>query len=112
LENDIKNIPNVQENGLGEVYDKSVIEKNNWMVYGCTKKNVKPYKIYKVYNKKVCDIELINAIEMLSIRNKTILSEVNDKDDIYTTFINACALRKYQNIFLFVCNILIFLKYL
>jgi hypothetical protein len=99
LENDIKNIPNVQENGLGEVYDKSVIEKNNWMVYGCTKKNVRPYTIYNIYNKKVPDIKLIQAIDMLSIRNKTILSDVNDKDDIYTTFMNKyiSTLNKHRN---------------
>jgi P4 family phage/plasmid primase-like protien len=37
------------KNSPDDVVDKSVISKNNWMMYGCTKPGRKPYQLYGIY---------------------------------------------------------------
>lgn len=85
LEEDIKDIPNIPENRLVDVYDKSVVQRNNWMVYGCTKKGIAPYALIKIYNTDV-KLSFMKDLHLLSLRNKTQLSTIIE--DGYDDFIN------------------------
>lgn len=38
-------------NKIEDIFDLSVITRNNWMVYGSTKPNLKPYKLTQILNK-------------------------------------------------------------
>src|SRR3972149_5090658 len=38
------------KNSYDDVVDKAVIAKNNWLMYGCTKPNCKPYKLTHILN--------------------------------------------------------------
>lgn len=88
IEDDIKDIPfyiddSLKENKkyLDNIYDESVIERNNWFLYYSTKPNTAPYMIYKVYNSKL-NLTSINKmsyyeqIELMSIRNKDRISMI------------------------------------
>lgn len=66
-------------NDIEDIYDKAVIEKNNWLLYGSTKPNSQIYKltrIYKVVNNKILsesnlqEKKLSEYIKLFSIRNK------------------------------------------
>ena len=76
---DIPHYPNLEKNELKEIYDKSVIERNNWCMYGSTKKGVAPYRIIKVYNGKAGKIETLELISILSIRNKKELTRTHKR---------------------------------
>lgn len=78
-------------NELEDIIDKSVIEQNNWFMYGSSKPNKEAYKltkIYKVSNGNVLEISRKNLdlvsdrklVELFSVRNKTL--NVKYKDDI------------------------------
>ena len=43
---DIRN----REDVIDDIYDESVIEKNNWLMYGSCKPGNKPYKLTKIYD--------------------------------------------------------------
>ena len=77
----MENMPNIfsslklilsANGGWKEVYDKSVIETNGWLMYGCSKPKRKPYLVSLIWNdnmneidKKYTDGELL---QILSIR--------------------------------------------
>jgi hypothetical protein len=48
---DLKHMPEFPhtENGLDDVVDLSVIQRNNWLLLGCCKPNLPPYEIRQVY---------------------------------------------------------------
>lgn len=68
-------------NTIEEIYDEAIIERNNWCLYGSTKKSIAKYEVIKIYNanKKIDDYELEDIIKLLSIRDKHNLS-VHKKD--------------------------------
>jgi hypothetical protein len=37
-------------NQIEDIVDRSVISTNNWLMYGCSKPNLKPYSLTHVYN--------------------------------------------------------------
>jgi P4 family phage/plasmid primase-like protien len=59
-------------NGIEDVYDKAVIQKNNWMLYGSTKPELLPYSISAIFNENAemipCMIPDKDLISYLSIR--------------------------------------------
>lgn len=60
------------ENELGNIYDESVIKRNNWCLYLSTKQGIKPYKIVALYNSNL-DLDkltVLDLVKILSIRNK------------------------------------------
>lgn len=75
-------------NDYNDIIDKAVIEKNNWQMYGSTKPDFEPYKVFKIYKftKTSRDIVMIDVnikedhteyVELFSIRNKHIESKIN-----------------------------------
>ena len=67
------------DNTYADIFDKAVIDKNNWQMYGSTKnresKAYKVTKILEIYNDKYKEVSLNNynnfeLINLLSIRNK------------------------------------------
>ncbi len=68
---------------LESIYDKSVIEDNNWFLYMSTKPHIPPYIIYKVYNSnmQVKNMNISDIIKLMSIRNKVHMSTKSDKYD-------------------------------
>lgn len=62
-------------NSVDKIIDKSVVEKNGWLMYGSTKANGKKYKITRVYDENLCDMELpninIDFLKVLSILDTT-----------------------------------------
>ena len=36
--------------GWGAVYDKAVIETNNWLIYGCAKPKMAPYNVTHIWS--------------------------------------------------------------
>ena len=61
-------------NGMEDVYDDAVIQRNNWCLYLSTKPGMKPYDIIAIYNSKGNSDNLVNTlhlIKLLAIRNKT-----------------------------------------
>ena len=92
MQNDIKDIPFYVEESkkdkyLYDIYDKSVIKDNNWFIYMSTKPNTKPYIIFKIYNNQkftlshIHKMQLVEIIKLMSIRNKTKLSNKCEKYD-------------------------------
>ncbi len=77
------------DNSYSDVFDRSVITTNGWMMYGSTKPNQPPYKvtmIWKIYTDKYEDVVNIpdskQLIYILSIRNKYDNSMIRlDKQD-------------------------------
>jgi phage/plasmid-associated DNA primase len=72
MKEDIKAILYVNE--LNDVYDKCVIESNNWCMYGSTKAGVEPYKeILRFDGENAPFKTTLDKIKLLSIRNKDLL---------------------------------------
>ena len=100
MHDDIKDIPFIQEKEnidkqLESIYDKSVIEKNNWFIYGSTKKDIPPYQIIKIYNCKGKQLQVLKSmqifeiIKLLSIRRIGELSIANNKyNELIEEYIN------------------------
>ena len=72
----LKWLEEISINKIEEIIDDNIIERNNWLLYGGNKPNIKgsPYKINKIYDNELNEIEnKLNKrelIEKLSIRNK------------------------------------------
>lgn len=68
---------------IKSVYDESVIERNNWCMYGSTKESIKPYEITYIYNSNEEEIKedlknyeiTYENVRIMSIRNKVKESE-------------------------------------
>jgi P4 family phage/plasmid primase-like protien len=78
-------------NPAEDVIDKSVIEKNNWYMYGSKKYNAEPYLVSSIYNVKDGSPtereRKIKACALFSIRNKYCESVVSENvGDIVATF--------------------------
>jgi P4 family phage/plasmid primase-like protien len=41
-----------------QIIDKSVISSNGWLVYGCSKPTIKPYKLTHIFNKDLDDLNI------------------------------------------------------
>lgn len=82
IESVLKNC-DVNDRDLESIYDKSVIEDNNWFLYMSTKPHIPPYIIYKVYNSniQVKNMNISDIIKLMSIRNKTHMSVKSEKYD-------------------------------
>lgn len=61
------------ENKIEDIYDKSVIDRNNWCMYRSTKQDIPPYKVVRILNsnKNINDYTVLEMVKILSIRNKT-----------------------------------------
>lgn len=61
-------------NPLSDVVDECVIERNGWLMHGSTKENVSPYKLVKIYDVEMNEIESVHSdkelVTLLSIRQK------------------------------------------
>ena len=64
-------------NPYSDIFDRAVIDRNNWQMYGSTKPDQPPYlvkRVYNVYSDKVEEIEnnktTKDLIYLLSVRNK------------------------------------------
>ena len=78
------------DNPYSDIFDRAVIDRNNWQMYGSTKPGKPPYLVsraIRVFTDRVEKVEhippAINLIEMLSVRNKTeysmLKTEVEDE---------------------------------
>lgn len=70
-------------NKVADIYDRAVIYKNGWIMYGCAKPGLEPYKLTHVFNEKLEeeDIEEYSQEalpEILSLRNKTEMTKIRD----------------------------------
>jgi P4 family phage/plasmid primase-like protien len=53
-------------NGIADVIDNAVINKNNWLMYGCSKPNLPPYKLTHIFNYNVTVVEnSLNNLELI-----------------------------------------------
>lgn len=61
------------EDSMDKIYDKSVIQTNNWCMYGSTKLDTKPYELKWIFNSTDTpnDFTTYQLVKILSIRNKT-----------------------------------------
>ena len=61
-------------NNIHDIYDEAVIDKNNWTLFGSTKKNILPYRIHylKTNNENIKNI----------FKKYIIKKEINDNEDI------------------------------
>ena len=66
------------DNTYADIFDRAVIDRNNWQMYGSTKPGKPPYlvsRIIRVFSDRVEEVEDIphseELIRMLSVRNKT-----------------------------------------
>lgn len=88
-------IPHTNE--LSDIFDKSVIEANGVLMYGCAKPGREPYILTKVYNgkcKKILPIEHSESdIDTESESENENNKEIMDWDDI----INVTAMRTYED---------------
>ena len=61
------------KNDYNDIIDKAIVSKNNWLMYGCSKPKIKPYKLTKIYDNEFeeCEYELSikDLISELSIRD-------------------------------------------
>ena len=58
-------------NSINDIYDKAVIEKNNWLLYGSTKPKLLPYKVtYHNCENEQSNVELV---KLFSLRNKNVI---------------------------------------
>ncbi len=73
------NIPHTNE--LGDIFDKSVIEANGVLMYGCAKEGRDPYKLTKVYNHSIKKILPDNCDDSNSENSDDSDSEKDDDDD-------------------------------
>lgn len=67
---------------IDKIYDKSVIEKNNWCMYLSTKPDIRPYDVVEIYNSKIVweDLSMIKKIKILSIRTENdVIEPINLK---------------------------------
>jgi P4 family phage/plasmid primase-like protien len=77
LANGISLLKNLNSKNCPEdIVDKAVISTNNWLMYGCSKPNTKPYKLTHIYDYECNDLNLKNhsidnrqLLELLSIRD-------------------------------------------
>ena len=77
-------------NDIADIFDKAVIEKNNWLMYGSTKPNSEIYKVsevYKLKNDKLEEVKNTNLtlhklIDLFSIRNKNTENVIKFEKDI------------------------------
>lgn len=60
-------------NKLNEIYDDSVIQRNNWCMYLSTKPGIASYQIIDLYNSDMVlnELNTLQLVKILSIRNKT-----------------------------------------
>ena len=73
-------------NGIDDIFDRCVIDKNNWQMYGSTKPGCEPYKVTHIYRVdadcKLQEEPLLEKdkdyIRLLSIRNKFIENPVKE----------------------------------
>ena len=70
-------------NSLKDIFDRAVIHSSGWLLYGCSKPSKEPYVLTGVYdfglnklNIRPTDFELI---QILSIRNKTVETQLTDQ---------------------------------
>ena len=61
------------KNNYDDIIDKAVVSTNNWLMYGCSKPDIKPYKLTKIYDNQLEECEFIDSdkelIGVLSIRD-------------------------------------------
>lgn len=77
LKNILKNLDII--NSIEDIYDKCVIEKNNWCMYGSTKPNADPYQIYNIYNNLSNHNNQLDLVKILSIQDKKNITKINKK---------------------------------
>ena len=73
-------------NSIDDIFDRCVIDKNNWQMYGSTKPGCEPYKVSHIFRvDSNCQLytepllaEEADYIKVLSIRNKYIENKVNE----------------------------------
>ena len=70
-------------NTIEDIFDKCIIEKNNWLMYGSSKPHKEPYKITDIYNNKNKCLTKITVnkttedyVKLFSIRNKKIENKI------------------------------------
>lgn len=72
------------KNSYTDVYDRTVIYSNGWFMYGATKPNCGPYKLHKIYDSELDELDesMFNDDDftrMFSIRNKSKLTIINQE---------------------------------
>jgi hypothetical protein len=67
------------KNDIEDVYDKCVIDRNNWCMYGSTKPNVAPYKVHSVHSAKSIHKNELELVKLLSIQGKKTKTAMNEK---------------------------------
>lgn len=76
-------------NEISDIIDESIIEKNGWQLYGCSKPDCEPYRLSEIINVYSDKIEIANnkytdmdLIRLLSIRDKKIETAFSPNLDI------------------------------
>lgn len=72
------------KNNLEDIFDKSVIFKNGWVMYGSSKLSSEPYKISYIFDKNINELSITTYSEydlpkLLSIRRKEKLTSIIDE---------------------------------
>ena len=100
LKDIMKNIEN--KNSIEDTYDEAVIKKNGMFLFMSTKPKTKPYKIYKIYNmdNELINDDIRNILNVLSLRNKTIMTEYKNEKikEEYEVVINILQKKTVNNI--------------
>jgi P4 family phage/plasmid primase-like protien len=88
-------------NNIEDIFDKSIVNTNCWLMYGCSKPNTEPYKLTKYFDHKNNELKLSlfsknknkNIIKKLSLRseiwnedNAHVLNKDMDEDFIESNF--------------------------
>lgn len=72
------------KNTLEDVFDKSVIYKNGWLMYGSSKSSSEPYKLTRIFDSQLNEIPLqtfnpCDLPKLFSIRRKSKISKIQDE---------------------------------
>jgi P4 family phage/plasmid primase-like protien len=85
------------DNSYSDIFDRAVIDRNNWQMYGSTKPNQPPYLVSKIIRVFKDSYEIIDnipdtkeLIHILSVRNKfdASLIKVDKEDEVHNANVN------------------------
>jgi phage/plasmid-associated DNA primase len=65
------------ENKVNDIVDKSVISTNGWLLYGCSKPDIRPYHLSRIFDSDLNDVDDLDLderqlMDLLSIRDKPV----------------------------------------
>lgn len=75
-----------KNNNYEDIIDKSIISTNNWLMYGCSKPQAKPYKLTHIFDREQNDLNTKKydpktLLNLLSIRDHEDYKAINIKEE-------------------------------